>query len=142
MKEASPMPEPIKIGAMIDSYWRIRERKRRFDTQSAEAEGELALLEERIKHALDDQRLNQGRGSKATATIEESIVPKMNEDNPKAWDVFYAFLHRKKAYHLLERRLSVTACREFMARGVELPGVLPFKKRKLKVLTLKKARKE
>ena len=136
------MPEPVKIGAMIDAYWRVRERKRKFDAQSAEAEGELALLEERIKHALDDQKLVQGRGGKATATIEESVVPKMDEDNPKAWDTFYAFLHRKKAYHLLERRLSVTACREYLTRGVELPGVLPFKKRKLKVLTLKSARKE
>jgi hypothetical protein len=142
MKEANPMPEPTKLGALIDSYWRIRERKRRLDAQTNEVESELAQLEDRIKHAMDDQKISQGRGSKATATIVESIVPQMDTEDPMSWPKFYAFLHRKKAYHLLERRLSVTGCRELMERGVELPGVVPFKKRKLNVLTLKTATTE
>lgn len=84
---------------------------------------ELQLIEEAAKHGL-----NKGAGGASTFKIEDVTVPQGQD-----WDEFYAYIHEKKFYHLLQRRLSSTAFQELWGQGVNVPGVDKFTKTKVTV---------
>jgi hypothetical protein len=75
---------------------------------------------------MDREGTTKGGGKSATVSASESVVPQVTD-----WEAFYKFIHRMKWYHLLERRPSVTGCRELFETKGAIPGVMPFTKRKL-----------
>lgn len=52
----------------------------------------------------------------------------------KDWDALYGYIHRHKAYYLLERRVGVTAFRELLEAGKNVPGVETFTKIKVNLV--------
>jgi hypothetical protein len=64
-------------------------------------------------------------------SITESVRPSVEN-----WDDFYRFIHRHKYYHLLDRRPSVTGCRELFETKGNIPGVVPFTKRKINLRSI------
>lgn len=116
----------INLGCQIDYLFKLeRERK--------EADAVVKKIEERIDEAekllivsLDAEGTTRGAGKHASAAITESVVPSVID-----WDSFYSYIHKNKYYHLLERRPSVTGCRELFETKGKVPGVVPFTKRKL-----------
>lgn len=121
----------MRIGTAIDKFHTVRERKRALEATIAELKRELQELNDQVIVLLDKEDITASRGRKATASISEVIVPSVED-----WDDFYRFIHRRKYYHLLERRPSVTGCRELFETKGKIPGVVPFKKRKLNVNSL------
>ncbi len=116
------------VGAKIDALHALREEKRKIESKLSEKVSEIAALEEELMDQMDAQNITKSTGSKATVSISVSVKPAVED-----WDAFYAYIHRHKYYHLLERRPSVTGCRElFDTKGV-IPGVTPFTQRKLNV---------
>ena len=77
---------------------------------------------------MDQQNITKSTGSKATVSISTSVKPSVED-----WDAFYAYIHKNKYYHLLERRPSVTGCRELFDHKGAIPGVVPFTQRKLNI---------
>ncbi len=59
---------------------------------------------------------------------EIAVVPQVED-----WDAFYAFIRRKSLFHFLERRPSVTACREVWDSHKKIPGVAQFERVSVKV---------
>lgn len=95
------------------------------------------LKEQRAELDLEFMTLAEAQGEDVTkvaikgvgtVSIEESVVPQA-----KDWDAFYKFIGRNKYYHLLERRPSVTGCRELWEMGKQVPGVEKFTKRSVKL---------
>ena len=120
------------VGTMIDKLWAIREDMRALDKQHTDLEGEYDALEERIKHALDEQKLDKGTGAKATASIVPSDVPHLDD-----WDTFVAYCRRTGNFQLFERRVAVKAWREILEKTKKPPrGTSVFKKRKLNLSTV------
>ncbi len=74
----------------------------------------------------DDQKTTTGKGTLASFSIGDSVVPQV-----KDWDAFYKYIAKTKFYHLLERRPSVTGCRELFDTKGAIPGVEKFTKRKI-----------
>lgn len=118
------------IGGNIDALWELREKKRALEAEVKLVHAEMEELEFQIIEAMDREGTTTSAATKASVSISESLKPSVED-----WDTFYAYLHRHKAYHLLERRPSVTGCRELFETKGKIPGVVPFKKRALKVLT-------
>lgn len=118
------------IGGNIDALWELREKKRALEAEVKLVHAEMEELEFQIIEAMDREGTTTSAATKASVSISESLKPSVED-----WDAFYAYLHRHKAYHLLERRPSVTGCRELFETKGKIPGVVPFKKRALKVLT-------
>lgn len=116
------------IGVNIDALWELREKKRALEQQIKDIQSEMDDLQFDIIEAMDREGTTTGAAKKASASISESIVPSVED-----WDAFHAFIHRHKSYHLLERRPSVTGCRELFETKGKIPGVVPFKKRTLKI---------
>lgn len=114
------------LGSLTDKMHVLRENKRGLEEQVKKIEEEYRELEMKLIELLDDQGTDRGAGKTATCTVSESIVPQVTD-----WDAFYKYIQRNKYWHLLERRPSVTGCRElFETKGV-IPGVEKFKRRRI-----------
>ena len=116
------------VGAKIDALHALREEKRQLEELLKAKAQEIDLVENDLIEQMDQQNITKSTGSKATVSITTSVKPSVED-----WDAFYAFIHKNKYYHLLERRPSVTGCRELFDTKGAVPGVVPFTQRKLNI---------
>lgn len=114
------------IGAKIDQLHNLREQKRQLEEQVKQLQGQMAELENELIEQMDKQGVSRSTGVNATVSISSSTRPSVDD-----WDAFYAYIHRHKYYHLLERRPSVSGCNELLETKGKIPGVVPFTQRKL-----------
>lgn len=121
----------MNLGSAIDALWAKREKKREMEAKLKEVEAEIADSEALVMELMDKEGVEKTTGKKASVSITSTVVPQVED-----WDAFYAFIHKKKFYHLLERRPSVTGCRELFETKGMVPGVVPFTKRKLNLRTV------
>ena len=119
------------IGAKIDQLHALREQKRALEEQIRQLSGQMDVLENDLIDQMDKEGVSKSTGNAATVSITASVKPSV--DN---WDAFYAYIHRYKYYHLLERRPSVTGCRELLETKGKIPGVVPFTQRKLNIRSI------
>jgi hypothetical protein len=114
------------IGELADKLHGIRERKRALEEQVKAVSEEYELAETELFTLADAQQTTTGKGKLASFSIGDSVVPQV-----KDWDAFYKFILKNKWPHLLERRPSVTGCRELFDTKGAIPGVDKFTKRKI-----------
>lgn len=119
------------IGAKIDKLHALREQKRALEAQVKDVASDMAALELELIEQMDNEGVTKSTGTAATVGISTSVKPSVED-----WDAFYAFIHRRKYYHLLERRPSVTGCRELLETKGKIPGVVPFTQRKLNIRSI------
>lgn len=117
---------PEGIGAKIDLRQKLKTEKEAAAAVVEQYEKLITDVETALMAQMDKEQTTNGGGKLATASINEAIVPQVTD-----WDLFYKYIARMKYYHLLERRPSVTGCRELFETKGAVPGVLPFTKRKL-----------
>lgn len=116
------------IGAKIDQLHALREQKRALEEQIKQLSGQMDVLENDLIEQMDAEGVSKSTGNSATVSISTSVKPSVDD-----WDAFYKYIHRYKYYHLLERRPSVTGCRELLETKGKIPGVVPFTQRKLNI---------
>ena len=116
------------VGIKIDALHALREEKRQLEELLKAKAQEIDLAENDLIEQMDQQNITKSTGSKATVSISTSVKPSVED-----WDAFYAYIHKNKYYHLLERRPSVTGCRELFDHKGAIPGVVPFTQRKLNI---------
>lgn len=116
------------IGVKIDQLHALREQKRALEEQIKQLSGQMDELENQLIDQMDKEGVTKSTGNSATVSISTSVKPSVDD-----WDAFYAYIHRYKYYHLLERRPSVTGCRELLETKGKIPGVVPFTQRKLNI---------
>jgi hypothetical protein len=119
------------IGAKIDKLHKLREQKRLLEEKIKLLVAEMDALENELVTQMDAEGVIRSTGKAATVSIGESIRPSVDD-----WDAFYAYIHRNKYYHLLEKRPSVSGCRELFETKGKIPGVVPFTQRKLNMRTI------
>lgn len=141
----------VPVGKLIDKLVAMRETKRKISAQLDEAEDRYKALEAEIKERLGEEGLGGARGTLATASLSSTVVATVTD-----WNEVYALIHKKKAYHMLERRISNPAFRELYEqeyakaskkKGFDpdnfddatiVPGFKPFTKVNLNLTVLKK----
>jgi hypothetical protein len=120
----------LTLGEEIDELWEKREEIRALEDEAARKQKAYNIAEAHLRERMLKENLPKAAGRKGIVTVTTSVVPTV-----KDWDVFYEFIHRHRYYHLLERRPSVSGCRElFESKGL-VPGVEPFVKEKLRLVT-------
>lgn len=124
--KVKPVLIPETIGGKIDLRQKLVATKAEIQAQIDAIDGQIRDVESALFAQMDKEGTTNGGGKTATVSINESVVPQIED-----WDSFYAFIHRHKYYHLLERRPSVTGCRELFETKGKIPGVMPYTKRKL-----------
>ena len=119
------------IGVKIDRLHALREQKRALEEQIKQLSEQMNELENQLIDQMDKEGVTKASGRAATVSITTSVKPSVED-----WDAFYAYIHRHKYYHLLERRPSVTGCRELLETKGKIPGVIPFTQRKLNIRSI------
>lgn len=119
------------IGSGIDALWELREQKRALTKQIEDLDRQAAELEEALLQRMDAEGTSKATSTRATVTASESVVPRLTD-----WDLFTSYMHKTKMYHLVERRPSVSGCRELFEKKGMIPGIEPFVKRKLRMLSI------
>lgn len=120
------MSKSRTIGELVDNMHEIRERKKAAEEVVKGIAAELDQAEQELLKAADDQQTTAGKGKLASFSVSENVVPQVTD-----WDKFYKFIAKNKWFHLLERRPSVTGCRELFDTKGAIPGVEKFTKRRV-----------
>lgn len=120
-----------KLGAKIDAIQQLREVKRRLEEQVKQTTEQIEAAEKALIAQMDGDGVVRATGKLATVSISETIKPAVED-----WDEFYNYISKNKYFHLLERRPSVTGCRELFETKGKIPGVVPFTQRKLNIRTV------
>jgi len=121
---------PVVIGPTIDQLYVLRERKRELTKEIETIEAEYSVLEEQLMEKLEKEGTTKGNGKKASVSISSTVVGNVTD-----WDQVYAYVKKTGYFHLFQRRLSDLAVRELFAKGKQVPGVEPFNKRRLNLLS-------
>lgn len=96
-----------------------------FESEIKQKKEDLCVLEKKRNDLRDavmgtmaqhDQTLAAGNVGKIQLKYKKIPVVK-----PENWDLFYNYIHASHAYHLLHKRLSVTAVLEELEGGEEIP---------------------
>jgi hypothetical protein len=123
--------KPETMGSMIDGIWALREKKRALNAQVETVEKEIAEKEEALIERMDKEGIDKSTGKLASVGVSE-----VTAFNIKDFDAVFAWAVKNKAQHVFQRRVSDVACREVFEMGKAIPGLEPFKKRKLNIRTL------
>lgn len=114
------------LGDLVDKLHETRERKRVAEDVVKGIEEEYRQVEAELMALADEQGTTVGKGKAGAFSIVESVLPQV-----KDWDAFLKYIYKHKYGHLLERRPSVTGCRELFETKGAIPGVEKFTKRKI-----------
>lgn len=108
-------------GNMIDTLHTLREERRLLEKKIEEINKEYSIIEGELLKQMKAEGLEMAKGKFASASLQEVVKPQIED-----WDKFYAYIKRNDYFHLLERRPSVTGCRELFETKGKIPGVLPI----------------
>jgi hypothetical protein len=114
------------IGQIADALFDAREEKRELEEQVKIVQERIDKIEQEAFELADSQQTTVGKGKRGAFSITELVVPQV-----KDWPAFYKFVKKNDFFHLLERRPSVTGCRELFETKGAIPGVERFTKRKI-----------
>lgn len=120
------------VGAAIDELWALREEKRLAEAVVKEVEAKIALAEAVVYETMDAQGVLKSTGSKASVSIGTTESFQIED-----FDALTKYIKKTGHFHLFQRRVSVEAARELYEQKGAVPGLQPFSKRKLNILTLK-----
>ena len=121
----------LSLGCLIDALQSNREERRELEAQLKELKSIYDDMERGVLCQLDDLNIGNARGGKGSVSIKESIVPAIKDR-----DLFMQYIRDNDALFLLTGAPSTPACRELFQSGEVIPGIEPFCKRTLSLLTL------
>lgn len=127
------------LGALVDELHAIDEKIDKLNEDHNRKERVLKAQREELETKLLKQfkkdQLNGATGTRASMVRDVTPMP-----NIKDWDKYLGFVAKKKAWELIQKRVGLTAFREYVANGVTIPGAEVFEKVTLKTSKLKKKR--
>lgn len=116
------------LGSRIDHLHELREQKRALEAQLKGVQELMDRAEFELIQLMEREGVTKSTGKHATVLVQDSVRPTVED-----WNAFYAFIKKHDYYHLLERRPSVTGCRELFETKGSIPGVVPFTKKVIRM---------
>ena len=107
-----------KPGAIVDELYLTRERRLELDRQAEALKEKERDLKDWLINNLSKQELSRLAGAVGQVSLKRSAVGKI-EDPLK----FQAYVKKKDAFDLYQKRLNLEACRLRWDAGEDLPGV-------------------
>lgn len=123
----------VNTGELIDSLAKKQAEYKKANDKAESLKAEVDQIKAQLIEALDAEGTDKASSKKAgTVSIQESIVFNMED-----WEKFWAFVHKNKAYHLVQKRVSEPAMREMLELKKAIPGAMPFTKRSIRFTAAK-----
>ena len=120
----------LNLGDLADAIYKKNAEISAANARVKELEGEKSELENTLLGKMQEAGTDIVRGESATVSISTTIRPQLQDP-----DAFFAFVLRKKALHLFERRIAANAYKEMkeLMKGRPIPGVGEFEQTRLNV---------
>lgn len=115
------MKFPATLGACIDLMYKLRQERFAIEKKAEAVKEKESALEKHLIETFSKTDLDGARGKTAVAGITQTTVPSVSN-----WDKLYAYVVKKKAWDLLQRRVATNAYRERLEQKEAVPGVEPF----------------
>lgn len=133
-RPATPKRLPAKLGSLLDIRWELKLQKEALEAELRRVAVEISLVEDAIFLRLgEDGDLTGVRGKLCQASISERDYPLV-----ESWEDVFNFIKKGRGtsrFGLLQKRVSITALREFEDEGVKN---IPVEIKQKKVLSLTK----
>lgn len=113
----------MKIDEIIDKMFLLREQKRGLEAQVKEVNSEINTLEQQLLSRFDDVGTDYARGTMASASKTETVVPQIDD-----WGKVATWVMENDGLYLLHRRVSAGPWKELRDAGTEVPGIEPYTK--------------
>ena len=123
---------PKTLGATIDLIWTLEQEIKEAEAAIKPLKEKQKALEEYLMSNFERQGIDGSKGKLGAASIRRSTVAEVVD-----WIPFYEYMRKNKAYDLMQKRISVTACRERWDSGKEIPGVAQKQIETLSITTVK-----
>lgn len=109
---------PDNLAKCADLLYTTRQARLDLDKKVEELKKRETMLREHLIENLPASEATGVAGKVARATVVTKEEPQVED-----WDSFYAYVHKNKFYHLLQRRLSNPAVKELWEAHKVVKGV-------------------
>lgn len=127
---------PKSVGGLLDRRWQLKLQKEALEAELKKVDAEIKLVEDAIFLSFGKQGdLEGARGKLCQASISRPTIP-IAED----WHKIYAFIRKGRGderFSLIQKRLGVTAVKEYFDDDKPVPGVGFIEKQKLSLTKVK-----
>lgn len=113
----------MKLDEKIDQMFMLREQKRGLEAQLKEVHIQISECQAELIARYKEVGTSTARGSLASATLTETLVPQIDD-----WGQVADWVMENDAVYLLHRRVSVGPWKELRDAGTEVPGIEPYTK--------------
>lgn len=110
-----------KIGEIADEIYVLQEGVKALELDIKDKKAKIDGLKKDLAAVAALEGLTEGGGTDSKFKVEPKTVPQAVD-----WDAFYAYMGKKKYWHLLQRRLTIAGCQELWDMGAKIPGVEKF----------------
>lgn len=121
-KKHKPYPIPKTIGACADLIFTLRQDRAKAQAVVDAIEQHEGIIREYIINTLPKSNTTGVAGKLARVTVVPKVVCQVEN-----WNKFYAYIKKKNAFRLLQRRVSEAPIKELWDDKKVVPGVKPFK---------------
>lgn len=104
---------------LVNAYLEVREKRLAADKAAEKLKTEETDLKTRIIHKMRDNHLTALGGNGGITTLTVKKKPQAQD-----WLLTYEFIRERNAFHLLHKRLTEEAVREYWNEGIPVPGVV------------------
>ena len=104
---------------LVTKFLEVRDQRLLADKAAADLKTQETELKSQIINSLRDRHLTAIGSDSGITTLTCKKKPQATD-----WSLIYNFMHEQKAYHLLHKRLTEEAVREYWQEGVPVPGVV------------------
>lgn len=116
------------IGVISDEIFALNAKIDILKKQIEGLEDKQKPLKLELLQIAEKQGLTSGKGKHSSFSVIPNIVPQVQD-----WDAFWAYIHKVKYFHLVQKRPAVKACQEMWELGKVIPGVDKFMQMKVNV---------
>ena len=109
---------PETLAKCADMLYSTRQARLELDKKVEELKRREAML---LEHLIDSLPVSDATG--VAGRIARATVVTKEEPQVENWDDFYGYVHKNKAYHLLQRRISGPAIKELWENRKIVKGV-------------------
>lgn len=114
------MKLPTTIGATIDLLYKLGEQRKEQEAELKKLKEQEKAIELHLLNNFQKSEINGARGKLAQFSVGSSVVADVTD-----WDALWKYITKNKAYDMVQKRVSVTACRARWDNKKQIPGVDP-----------------
>ena len=109
---------PKSIGASIDLLYTLRANRLEEEKKIEVLKNQESSLKQHIMSNFAKSELDGAKGKVASASIKRSTQGEVTD-----WEIYLKWIVKQKAYGCVQKRVGITALREYWDEGKTVPGV-------------------